>query len=142
MVLNFTFRDSKSDFINVSSWGSEEYIAELNNVLNVGSAIQIQNVRTIRVDKLSDAQKWKPWTPTEFELTLNEGSSEVLLLNSSECSEFEKIANDPIRCENDYFTLEDVILNDRQLDSVFVNLLFSVKQVELKKIKTTDFFII
>lgn len=129
MVFNFTFRDSKEDFINISSWGTENYITEINNSLNIGSVIQIKNVKISHVEKLSDAQKWKPWTSVNYELTLNEGSTEISLLNSTDFSELERLLNEPIKRENDYYTLEDVILNDRDLSGEFVNLLFSVKQV-------------
>lgn len=130
-VLTITIRDSNIDFINVSCWGTEDYILNLNELLQIHSIIQLRNPQiNSKVDKSNEnKQHYKPWTPSLYELELSERSSDIFIFDDKEALALNKLTSKPIRDPNDYFKLEDIILNGRNFENKFVNLLFVVKKM-------------
>ena len=55
-----TIRDSPSDYINVTCWGSEDYIMELNSAFKILDVVEIgnPNIQT----KTTIDEKWTPTT--------------------------------------------------------------------------------
>jgi hypothetical protein len=105
-VFNLTIRDSEIDFINLTCWGQQNYINELNNQISIGSLIQIRNPEIKLKDASAAGQSdmYKPWTPTPYELSIHEKTSEIGLLNSCEFDHLELLINVLIREHNDFYT--------------------------------------
>ena len=78
----FTLRDSPSDYINTTCWGSEEYIKKLHSsfkICDVGEnkwlidalilltvllfIVELQNGQILSKSSSDVEDKWRPWTP-------------------------------------------------------------------------------
>lgn len=142
-VLNFTLRDSEIDFINVAIWGSDTYIEALSEQFTIGCIIEIKKPQ-IRLKSQNGAKNssyanneydtesmFKPWTPSQYELVVYEKAGAISLVDISEPIPFDydNLMSVPIREHNDYYKLQDIIINEKNLDQQLVNLLFAVRKV-------------
>ena len=129
-MLNFTLRDSEIDFINVSCWGTEGFILNLNNELMIGSIVEI---KTPQIRLKANADNYRPWTTSKYELLLNEqqGNCSISLLNTNSNLPFDadNLFSLPVRDHSDYYKLQDVIINGQAIDNQHINLLFAIKKV-------------
>jgi meiosis-specific with OB domain-containing protein len=125
-----TIRDSPIDFINVSCWGSIEFIDRLISKVKFMEIIRLNHP----IIKLKDESNsmYRPWTSSPFELTITDKHGNIqtdIRIDEAKVLEFEKIKNMPIREHNDYYTLEDVTIGGDNLINKDINLLFGIKEV-------------
>ncbi len=137
-VLNLTVRDSEIDFINVSCWGNENHILELNDKLNIGSIVEIKSpqiklkLNNNTNNKTNDYDDlYRPWTPSKYELVINDQSSfiGVASLDDNLPFDYDNLFSLPIREHSDYYKLQDIIINGKAIDQQHINLLFAIKKV-------------
>ncbi|XP_062999219.1 meiosis-specific with OB domain-containing protein [Elgaria multicarinata webbii] len=137
-TFGFTVRDSPSYFINVNSWGREDYIKSLSESFRVGDCVIIENplVQTKEVEK---EEKFNPTTPSCYKLLLSENHSVVKI-----CSRYEvdtkllSLLNLPVKDPQDFYSLGDIMANGQSLDGRIINVLAAIKSVGEPKYFTTS----
>ncbi|XP_071963434.1 meiosis-specific with OB domain-containing protein-like isoform X2 [Antedon mediterranea] len=140
-VFSFVLRDSVTDFIHISCWGSEAYIKELATGFKVSDIVVVSNpmVQAKQSSDYEAEEKYKPSTSSSFQLSLSENHSSVKLYTGTDVDQFQSLLHQSIKEANDYYTLEDVIANGQDLNGHHINLLVLVKSVgNVKDIVTKD----
>ncbi|XP_068673464.1 meiosis-specific with OB domain-containing protein-like [Montipora capricornis] len=125
----FTLRDSPTDFINVNCWGGESYIDSLSKSIRINDIVEVRNPQIQNKQNNEPEQKWRPWTPSPFQLHVSETHSSASLFSGWDTTEFDNISHIPIKTSNDFYTLGDIIANDQSLNGEHVNIQAVVKSV-------------
>lgn len=73
-VVKFLIRDNCDHFINVTVWGTYEFISEYNAQFTIGDVV---NVIRSRVSFIRHDDKFNPITSSPLELTINEGFGSI-----------------------------------------------------------------
>ncbi|XP_077172209.1 meiosis-specific with OB domain-containing protein [Paroedura picta] len=137
-TFGFTIRDSTSCFINVNSWGREEYVKALSESFRVGDCVMIENplVQTKEVEK---EEKFNPTTPSPYKLLLSETHSVVKICSRCDVDpRLLSLLNVPVKEPQDFYSLGDVVANGQSLDGRIINILAAVKSVGEPKYFTTS----
>ncbi|XP_049978574.1 meiosis-specific with OB domain-containing protein isoform X3 [Alexandromys fortis] len=137
-TFSFTIRDSPAHFVNVSSWGSEDYIRPLSENFKVGECVIIENP-LIQRKETEREEKFSPATPSNWKLLLSESHSMVKV-----CSPYEvdtkllSLIHLPVKESRDYYSLTDIVANGHNLDGRIINVLAAVRSVGEPKYFTTS----
>ncbi|XP_017173191.1 meiosis-specific with OB domain-containing protein isoform X2 [Mus musculus] len=137
-TFSFTIRDSPCHFVNVSSWGSEDYIRSLSESFRVAECVIIENPLIQRKDTERE-EKFSPATPSNYKLLLSENHSMVKV-----CSPYEvdtkllSLIHLPVKESRDYYSLADIVANGHSLDGRIINVLAAVRSVGEPKYFTTS----
>ncbi|XP_048575413.1 meiosis-specific with OB domain-containing protein isoform X4 [Nematostella vectensis] len=135
--LHFTIRDSPTDFINVNCWGCSPYISDLSKSFKINDVVEVRNPQVQSKLNNEAEERWKPWTPSPFQLNLSENHSSVSLYSGWDVSDFDAISHIPIKASNDYYTLSDIIANGQNLHGEHINIQAIVRSVGVTKDITT-----
>ncbi|CAF1238435.1 unnamed protein product [Adineta ricciae] len=132
-VLNFTFRDSPKDFINVAYWLPPKDLIIVSSKFSTGDVVAI-HYPTVKPKSEDRVHSYTPWTPFSFELSLNE-KSYVEKIEGPKAKQYEFLAYVPCRAGNDYYTLAQIVTHGEQLmkKTEGINILAGVQQVGLLK---------
>ncbi|XP_046783845.1 meiosis-specific with OB domain-containing protein isoform X1 [Gallus gallus] len=138
-TFSFTIRDSPTYFINVNSWGREEYIRSLSESFRVGDCVTIENPLVQSKDGEKE-EKFNPITPSCYKLLISENHSVV---KTSSCYEMDtkllSLLHLPVKDPQDYYSLGDITANGQSLDGRILNVLAAVMSVgEPKYFITSD----
>ncbi|XP_064246857.1 meiosis-specific with OB domain-containing protein isoform X4 [Passer domesticus] len=138
-TFNFTIRDSPTYFINVQSWGREEYIRSLSESFRVGDCVTIENP-LIQSKEAEREEKFNPVTPSGYKLLLSENHSVV---KTSSCYDTDTrllaLLHLPVKDPQDYYSLGDIVANGQSLHGRVLNVLAAVMAVgEPKYFITSD----
>ncbi|KAM9222965.1 meiosis-specific with OB domain-containing protein [Leptosomus discolor] len=138
-TFSFTIRDSPTYFINVSSWGREEYIRSLSESFRVGDCVTIENP-LVQSKEAEREEKFNPVTPSCYKLLLSENHSVVKTLSCYEMdTKLLSLLHLPVKDPQDYYSLGDIIANGQSLDGRILNVLAAVMSVgEPKYFMTSD----
>uniref|UniRef100_A0A8C5P3G3 Meiosis-specific with OB domain-containing protein n=1 Tax=Jaculus jaculus TaxID=51337 RepID=A0A8C5P3G3_JACJA len=137
-TFSFTIRDSPNHFINVSSWGSEDYIKSLSYSFRIGECVTIENP-LIQRKETEREEKFSPATPSKYKLLLSENHSMVKVYSSYEVdTKLLSLIHLPVKESRDYYSLTDIIANGHSLDGRTINVLAAVKSVAEPKYFTTS----
>ncbi|XP_034640898.1 meiosis-specific with OB domain-containing protein [Trachemys scripta elegans] len=137
-TFSFTIRDSPAYFINVNSWGREEYVRSLSESFRVGDCVTIENP-LVQTKELEKEEKFNPTTPSCYKLLLSETHSAVKI-----CCHYEvdtkllSLLHLPVKNPQDYYSLGDIVANGQSLDGRIINVLAAVKSVGEPKYFTTS----
>nr|XP_020661596.1 meiosis-specific with OB domain-containing protein [Pogona vitticeps] len=137
-TFGFTVRDSPSYFINVHSWGREDYIKSLSESFRVGDCVVIENplLQTKEVEK---DEKFSPSTPSCYKLLLSENHSTVKICTHNEVdAKLLSLLKLPVKNPQDFYSLEDIVANGQSLDGKIINVLAAIKSVGEPKYFTTS----
>ncbi|NXH35244.1 MEIOB protein, partial [Myiagra hebetior] len=128
-TFNFTIRDSPTYFINVQSWGREEYIRSLSESFRVGDCVTIENP-LIQSKEVEREEKFSPVTPSCYKLLLSENHSVV---KTSSCYDTDtrllSLLHLPVKDPQDYYSLGDIVANGQSLHGRVLNVLAAVMSV-------------
>ncbi|XP_009079810.1 PREDICTED: meiosis-specific with OB domain-containing protein [Acanthisitta chloris] len=138
-TFSFTIRDSPTYFINVQSWGREEYIRSLSESFRVGECVTIENP-LVQSKEAEREEKFNPVTPSCYKLLLSENHSVV---KTSSCYETDtrllSLLHLPVKDPQDYYSLGDIVANGQSLNGRVLNVLAAVMSVgEPKYFMTSD----
>ncbi|XP_074866989.1 meiosis-specific with OB domain-containing protein [Carettochelys insculpta] len=137
-TFGFTIRDSPAYFINVHSWGREEYVRSLSESFRIGDCVTIENP-LVQTKELEKEEKFNPTTPSCYKLLLSESHSVVKI-----CCRYEvdtkllSLLHLPVKDPQDYYSLGDIVANGQSLDGRIINVLAAVKSVGEPKCFTTS----
>ncbi|KAM6250132.1 meiosis-specific with OB domain-containing protein [Porphyrio hochstetteri] len=138
-TFSFTIRDSPTYFINVNSWGREEYIRSLSESFRVGDCVRIENP-LVQSKEGEKEEKFNPVTPSCYKLLLSENHSVVKTSPRYEMdTKLLSLLHLPVKDPQDYYSLGDIIANGKSLDGRILNVLAAVMSVgETKYFMTSD----
>ncbi|CAF0835349.1 unnamed protein product [Brachionus calyciflorus] len=135
-VLGMVIRDSEMDFIHLSCWGSKEYIDNIANTIDIQSIIKIKNpLLKIKTENPND-EIYRPWTSSPFSLSLSEVTTNgnqlgtIELIDESLRPDLTCLKSLPIRDHNDFYYIEDIILDEKNKINQDANLLFCIRHIE------------
>ncbi|KAJ6659710.1 hypothetical protein lerEdw1_018424 [Lerista edwardsae] len=137
-TFGFTIRDSPFHFINVNSWGREDYVKSLSESFRVGDCVIIENplIQTKEVEK---EEKFNPTTPSCYKLLLSENHSVVKICSCYEVdTKLLSLLNLPVKNPQDFYSLGDIVANGQSLDGRILNVLAAIKSVGQPKAFTTS----
>ncbi|XP_022089351.1 meiosis-specific with OB domain-containing protein-like [Acanthaster planci] len=132
-LLSFTLRDSPTDFINGTCWGSESYICELATKFKIGDIVEIRNPQIQSKQNTEQEERYRPWTPSQYQLTLSEKYSTLSLYGGWNVDVYSTLQHIPIRESDNYYTLADVIANGQGLHGDHINVLVLLKTIGTPK---------
>ncbi|XP_031555917.1 meiosis-specific with OB domain-containing protein-like [Actinia tenebrosa] len=127
--LHFTLRDTPTDFINVSCWGSNTHISNLAKAFKINDVVEIRNAQVQAKRNTESEERWSPWTPSGFQLSVNESHSSVSLYSGWDINDFDVVAHVPIKASNDFYTLGDIIANGQSLHGEHINIMAAVRNI-------------
>ncbi|CAF3380829.1 unnamed protein product [Rotaria sp. Silwood1] len=136
-VLNFTFRDSIKDFVNIAYWLPPKDLIIISSKFTIGDVVAI-HYPVVKAKSDEKANTYTPWTPLSIELSLNE-KSYVEKIEGPKAKQYESLASVPCRAGNDYYTLAQIVTHGEQLVKKLdgINVLAGVQQIgALKTIRT------
>ncbi|CAM2099897.1 unnamed protein product [Caretta caretta] len=137
-TFSFTIRDSPAYFINVNSWGREEYVRSLSESFRVGDCVTIENP-LVQTKELEKEEKFNPTTPSCYKLLLSETHSVVKICCCYEVdTKLLSLLHLPVKDPHDYYSLGDIVANGQSLDGRIINVLAAVKSVGEPKYFTTS----
>ncbi|KAM6320409.1 meiosis-specific with OB domain-containing protein [Podargus strigoides] len=138
-TFGFTIRDSPTYFINVNSWGGEEYIKSLSESFRVGDCVTIENP-LVQSKEAEKEEKFNPVTPSRYKLLLSENHSMVKTSSRYEMdTKLLSLLHLPVKDPQDYYSLGDIIANGQSLDGRILNVLAAVMSVgEPRYFMTSD----
>ncbi|KFV08140.1 Meiosis-specific with OB domain-containing protein, partial [Tauraco erythrolophus] len=138
-TFSFTVRDSPAHFINVNSWGREEYVRALSESFRVGDCVIIENP-LVQTKEAEREEKFNPVTPSCYKLLLSENHSVVKTSSRYEMDTgLLYLLHLPVKDPQDYYSLGDIIANGQSLDGRVLNMLAAVMSVgEPKYFMTSD----
>ncbi|XP_010207691.1 meiosis-specific with OB domain-containing protein [Colius striatus] len=137
-TFSFTIRDSPAYFINVNSWGREEYVRSLSESFRVGDCVTIENP-LVQSKEAEREEKFNPVTPSCYKLLLSENHSVVKTSSRYEMdTKLLSLLHLPVKDPQDYYSLGDIIANGQNLDGRILNVLAAVMSVGEPKYFTTS----
>ncbi|XP_078467077.1 meiosis-specific with OB domain-containing protein [Lampetra planeri] len=137
-TFDFVLRDSPNYFINVECWGDDTFIHNLSRSFKIGEVVKVQNP-LVRHKDIEQDEKFRPWTPSPYKLTISENHSAVTLCFGEEGSSMMPLLHLPTKESHDYYTLSDILANGQNLQGEVINILVGVRTVsEPKSFVTKD----
>ncbi|KAK7507687.1 hypothetical protein BaRGS_00001622 [Batillaria attramentaria] len=135
-LVAFTVRDSPSCFVNVTCWGSLDFISNINN-FQIGDIVVLTNAQVQQKSNHQNDEKFKPWTPVPFQLSVSENHGSVDVYTGWDAASYTSFLSLPIRPSNDYYTLEDITISGAALQGEHINILAAIKKVGQIRYLTT-----
>lgn len=74
-------------------------------------------------------ERYRPWTPSLYQLRLSENHSAVRAYTGLNAEEFTQLYHVPAKQSNDYYTIADIQANGQNLEGEMINILVVVKSV-------------
>ncbi|XP_071268181.1 meiosis-specific with OB domain-containing protein [Salvelinus alpinus] len=136
-TFGFTIKDSPDYFINVSSWGNDEYINGLSNTFSIGDCVIIENPLVATKDPEKE-DRFCPSTPSFYRLLVSEAHSQLSI-----CSDIEMtnrllpLLHLPVKDSRDFYSLGDIVANGQSLDGNVIDILAAVQSIAEPKYFTT-----
>ncbi|XP_020942459.1 meiosis-specific with OB domain-containing protein isoform X2 [Sus scrofa] len=125
-TFSFTIRDSAAHFVNVASWGNEDYVRALSDSFRVGACVIIENP-LIQIKDLEREEKFSPATPSHCKLLLSENHSRMKVCSNYEVdTKLLSLIYLPVKESSDYYSLGDIVANGHSLDGRIINVLAAV----------------
>ncbi|KAK9502767.1 hypothetical protein O3M35_011477 [Rhynocoris fuscipes] len=125
-VWGFTLRDSPADYINVTAWGSPDYIEFLSSTYKVGDVVDITNTRVIT---RNNDDQFQPTVTSCMELVFNEDISQICLHDEDDWDGFTSLLHLPTKPPSNYLNLSDIKVHGKLLSGQHTNILVAVQRV-------------
>uniref|UniRef100_A0A8C4SET4 Meiosis-specific with OB domain-containing protein n=1 Tax=Erpetoichthys calabaricus TaxID=27687 RepID=A0A8C4SET4_ERPCA len=136
-TFSFIIKDSPNDSINVSCWGSQDYIRVLSDSFSIGDRVLIENPLVVTKD-IEKEERYSPWTPSLYRLMVSEFHSTVRsCTESEEDAKLPLLLHLPMKNPQDYYCLRDIVANGQALDGKVINILAGVRSIGEPKFFTT-----
>ncbi|KAI0214862.1 hypothetical protein LSAT2_033122 [Lamellibrachia satsuma] len=127
-LLSFTLRDSPVDFINATCWGNRECIADLTQLFHIGDIVKIMQPGVQSKPLDGSDEKFRPWTPSMYQLNVSETRSTVQLYSGFDLGSYNTLFHIPVKPSNDFYTIADILTNGQVLHGQYISILAAVKQ--------------
>ena len=127
--LQFTIRDSPTDLINATAWGSEEYITKLSRLFQISDTVELICCH-VQLKPPNSEEKWCPATPSQYSLSMNEPNSTVRQYRGNGYIEMAGLTNLPLQTTGQFSSIGELTALGPTAGGQSVNLLAAVKQVK------------
>lgn len=130
-VWTFTLRDSEHDTINVTVWGTEEYVNKLVAAFHIGSVVDVINAKVL-VRKINDRNDmFVPSVTSSYTLTINEGAALIQDHDGADQAEYQALLQLPTRNVSTLRSLKSIIDNIEAMTNQFVDIILVVTFVSI-----------
>ncbi|XP_011638034.1 meiosis-specific with OB domain-containing protein isoform X1 [Pogonomyrmex barbatus] len=125
-VWSFTLRDTEEDFINVTVWGSTEFIKKLSSTFNIGSVVEVISAKIVRRQPNDRNEQFMPSTSSPFALIVNEGAALIQKHDAPTHEQYKNLLTRPVKSVTSAKSLKVILDNIEALCDRFVDLLVVV----------------
>ncbi|XP_025986198.1 meiosis-specific with OB domain-containing protein [Solenopsis invicta] len=137
-VWTFTLRDSEEDFINVTVWGSTEFVIKLS-MFNIGSVVEVISPKIIKRNPNDRNEQFMPSTSSPFALIVNEGLALVQNHDAPTSEKYKALLMQPVKSVTSAKSLKTILENIDALCDRYVDLLVVVMFIaDARNIITRD----
>ncbi|KAG7207151.1 hypothetical protein KM043_008842 [Ampulex compressa] len=138
-VWTFTLRDSEEDFINVTVWGSTEFVKKMSFVFHIGNVVEVINPKVVLRRTQDKNEMFVPTASVPYSLTVNEGSGLVQIHDAPTREDYERLVTMPAKSAKGLKTLAIILRNMEALSDQYVDILVVVTFIsEARNIITRD----
>ncbi|XP_076291621.1 meiosis specific with OB domains hold'em [Lasioglossum baleicum] len=138
-VWTFTLRDSEEYTINVTVWGSVQFVTKLSSNFHIGSVVEVINPKVQERRPEDRNELFVPSVSSQCSLTVNEGNALVQLHDAPTRSRYESLLMCPIKSLTSMRTLKNIFQNLEELRDQYVDVLIVVTFVsDIRNIITRD----
>ncbi|XP_015605437.1 meiosis-specific with OB domain-containing protein isoform X2 [Cephus cinctus] len=138
-VWSFTMRDSEIDFINVTVWGSANYINKLFSTFHLGNVVEIINPKVIERRPDDRNEQFVPSVSNPYTLTVNEGVAHIQAHESPKIIFYKNLLRLPTKNVERVQRLCNIIKSIEELEGQYVDILVIVVSIkETRDIITRD----
>ncbi|XP_076647537.1 meiosis specific with OB domains hold'em [Halictus rubicundus] len=138
-VWTFTLRDSEEYTINVTVWGSVQFVRKLSSEFHVGSVVEVINPKVQERRPEDRNELFVPSVSSRCSLTVNEGNALVQAHDAPTRSRYEPLLMYPIKSLTSTRTLKNIFDNLEALRDQYVDVLIVVTFVSnIRNIITRD----
>ncbi|XP_034949575.1 meiosis-specific with OB domain-containing protein isoform X2 [Chelonus insularis] len=136
-VWTFTLRDIETNTINVTVWGSEDYVKNLVASYHIGTVVDVISAK-VNLRKADDKNEmFVPSVSSLFSLTVNEGIALIQRHEGADVDEYKTLLHLPIKNISNVSSVQNVVENLQTMLNQFVNLVVIVTFIgEAKNIIT------
>ncbi|KAI6651676.1 hypothetical protein LOD99_4924 [Oopsacas minuta] len=127
--LQFTIRDSPTELINGTAWGTEEYITKLSSLFQINDTIELTCCH-VQLKPPNVDEKWCPATSSQYHLSMNEPNSTIRQYRGNGYIEIAALANLPLHAPGQHSSIGEIAALGSNANGQSVNILAAVKQVK------------
>ncbi|XP_066596819.1 meiosis-specific with OB domain-containing protein isoform X2 [Prorops nasuta] len=120
-VWTFTLRDSEEDFINVTVWGSAQYVKKLYSTFHIGSIVEAVNGKVTSRGLNDKNEFFVPSATSQYNLSINENSALIQFHDAPDKEEYEKLLALPTRSIELSKELVEILNNIEDMRDQFVD---------------------
>ncbi|XP_076168332.1 meiosis specific with OB domains hold'em isoform X2 [Ptiloglossa arizonensis] len=138
-VWTFMLRDSKEDCINVTVWGSVQYVKKLSSDFHIGSVVEVINPKVVERRPEDRNELFVPSASSSCSLTVNEGNALVQSHDAPTRAIYEPLLMLPIKNLTELRSLKSIFENLEALRDQYVDVLVVVTFVsDIRNVITRD----
>ncbi|XP_043480413.1 protein hold'em-like [Leptopilina heterotoma] len=138
-VWTFTMRDSPDDFINVTVWGSSEYVNSLFNKFQIGSVVEIISGKVTGRSDDDPSESFVPTVTCQLKITVNEGNALMQSHDSEDKALLKPLLKLPTKSIDTLRSLNFALEHLEELKDKFIDLLVIVTFIgEIREIISRD----
>ncbi|XP_050438704.1 meiosis-specific with OB domain-containing protein [Adelges cooleyi] len=132
-VFTFTLRDSPEGFLNVTAWGSFEYINKINATFKIGDVVDIVNAKISFRKNEGAINQFTPSVTSCLGLTLYQNGSQISKHDQNDCKLYQYLLRLPTRSPNSCLVIADIHSHGKILCGKYCCLMVAVRQVNNAK---------
>ncbi|EZA55018.1 hypothetical protein X777_04482 [Ooceraea biroi] len=125
-VWAFTLRDSDEDFINVTVWGSTEFVKKLSSTFTIGSVVEVISAKIAKRQPHDKDERFVPSTSSPYSLIVNEGAAVIQCHDAPTRQQYVSLLTRPVKSVTFAKSLKAILDNIEALCDRFVDLLVVV----------------
>ncbi|RLU19057.1 hypothetical protein DMN91_009415 [Ooceraea biroi] len=138
-VWAFTLRDSDEDFINVTVWGSTEFVKKLSSTFTIGSVVEVISAKIAKRQPHDKDERFVPSTSSPYSLIVNEGAAVIQCHDAPTRQQYVSLLTRPVKSVTFAKSLKAILDNIEALCDRFVDLLVVVTFVaDVRNVITRD----
>ncbi|XP_053982758.1 meiosis-specific with OB domain-containing protein isoform X2 [Hylaeus volcanicus] len=134
-VWTFMLRDSKEYSINVTVWGSVQYVTKLSSEFHIGSVVEVINPKVMERRPDDRNELFVPSATSSCSLTVNEGNALVQSHDAPTRAMYEPLLRLPIKNPTELRSLKSIFENLETLRDQYVDVLVVVTFVRFERIE-------
>ncbi|XP_034176492.2 meiosis specific with OB domains hold'em [Osmia lignaria lignaria] len=138
-VWTFTLRDSEEDSINVTVWGSVQFVEKLSSDFHIGSVVEVINPKVVERRPEDKNEHFVPWVSNSCNLTVNEGNSLIQVHDAPTRAKYEPLLMLPIKKPTELRSLKSIFDNLETLRDQYVDIMVVVTFIsDIRNVITRD----
>ncbi|XP_035736792.1 meiosis-specific with OB domain-containing protein-like isoform X2 [Vespa mandarinia] len=122
-VWTFTLRDSEEDFINVTVWGTVDFVKKLVATFRIGTIVEVINAKIIARQAEDRDEMFVPLVSIPYKLIVNEGIALIQKHDAPIQHIYEKLLTIPTRSVKSLQTLKFLLHQIENLCDQYVDIL-------------------